>query len=426
MELFDGQETRTYIARCAQQLKAEVEGMSDEDITTCDIQEWTDYLVDKYTIATITLFDDELTHQVDRAKIRRHNAFAGYDPYEPRYFEVDGYKITFHMPYDGDANLFHLRPSSRILKRFEAANLSAPRGEECGVVSLSFEYTAKDLESHSENMLEYVRKQFENDFQGYRTMLSNVETDVKAFNAQLPETVRRSLEERRRKAETFAAIHKALEIPLKRSATAPNATPIPLKRIVRKPKQQPRHKPLPEERAISDFDYENINNIIFSTGTTMEKTARTYYRNNEEELRDHLLASLNTHYDNATGETFRKLGKADIHIEFENKAAFIGECKIWHGEKAFDAAVQQALNYTTWRDVKIAVIIFNKENKDFEGVIEKLNDWVGSHTTFHKREAPNRWKCDLYCEDRKAVVKLTVLAFDLFVDQTQFQDSRSN
>ena len=74
MELFDGQETRTYIARCAQQLKAEVEGMSDEDITTCDIQEWTDYLVDKYTIATITLFDDELTHQVDRAKIRRHNS----------------------------------------------------------------------------------------------------------------------------------------------------------------------------------------------------------------------------------------------------------------------------------------------------------------------------------------------------------------
>ncbi len=55
------------------------------------------------------------------------------------------------------------------------------------------------------------------------------------------------------------------------------------------------------------------------------KTARTYYVNTEEELRDHLLATLNTHYDAATGETFRKIGKIDIHIEFDNKAAFVGE-----------------------------------------------------------------------------------------------------
>lgn len=44
-------------------------------------------------------------------------------------------------------------------------------------------------------------------------------------------------------------------------------------------------------------------------GTTMEKTARTYFANTEEELRDHLLATLNTHYESATGETFRKIGK---------------------------------------------------------------------------------------------------------------------
>ena len=68
-------------------------------------------------------------------------------------------------------------------------------------------------------------------------------------------------------------------------------------------------------------------------GTAMEKTAKTYFRNNEEELRDHLLATLNTHYDNTTGETFRKIGKTDILIEFENKAAFIGECKIWYGKE---------------------------------------------------------------------------------------------
>lgn len=72
-------------------------------------------------------------------------------------------------------------------------------------------------------------------------------------------------------------------------------------------------------------------------GTSMEKTARTYYNNQEEELRDILLAALNTHYESATGETFRKIGKTDIQIEFENKAAFIGECKIWGGERLLRA-----------------------------------------------------------------------------------------
>ncbi|MFR3882620.1 MAG: hypothetical protein ACLTX6_10210 [Lachnospiraceae bacterium] len=77
--------------------------------------------------------------------------------------------------------------------------------------------------------------------------------------------------------------------------------------------------------------------------------------------RDHLLATLNTHYELATGETFRKIGKTDIHIEFENKAAFIGECKIWHGERLFQGAIQQVINYSTWRDMKVSVIIFNKK-----------------------------------------------------------------
>lgn len=156
----------------------------------------------------------------------------------------------------------------------------------------------------------------------------------------------------------------------------------------------------------------------------MEKTARTYYRNNEEELRDHLLATLNTHYENVTGETFRKIGKTDINIEFENKAAFIGECKIWHGEKLFADAVQQVLNYSTWKDIKVSVIVFNKENQSFQGVVNKINSWVSKNTKSHKRKQVNVWECVLYRTDMNIDIKLDILAFDLFVDKTQFQDRR--
>lgn len=161
-------------------------------------------------------------------------------------------------------------------------------------------------------------------------------------------------------------------------------------------------------------------------GTTMEKTARTYFANTEEELRDHLIATLNTHYDAVTGETFRKLGKTDIHIEFDNKAAFIGECKIWHGIKQFQNAVQQVINYSTWRDLKISVIIFNKENRSFQQIITEIKRWTASNTASCVQPQANIWKCQYRRQDMNVDIQLTILAFDLYVDRSQFKDRRYN
>ena len=159
-------------------------------------------------------------------------------------------------------------------------------------------------------------------------------------------------------------------------------------------------------------------------GITMEKTARTYFANTEEELRDHLLATLNTHYEAVTGETFRKIGKTDIHVEFENKAAFIGECKIWHGESLFQRAIQQVINYSTWRDLKVSVIIFNKENKSFQAILSKIHNWANNNTVSYIQPDANIWKCKYHRQDMNVDIRLTVLAFDLYIDKSQFKDSR--
>lgn len=87
------------------------------------------------------------------------------------------------------------------------------------------------------------------------------------------------------------------------------------------------------------------------------------------------MANLNTHYDSlATGETFSKTGKTDIRIQFNNKAAYIAECKIWHGANEFNKAIKQLFGYITWRDVKTSLIIFNKNNKDFKALLQKINE----------------------------------------------------
>ena len=285
-------------------------------------------------------------------------------------------------------------------------------------------HTKQELQDKGDAMAEYVQKQFENEFSSYKTMIGNVNAEVTSFNSGLTASAMSLLEKRKKKADSFSAINNALQIPLTASKNAPNTKPIQLKRIVRQSSAKPTVKTAIPEPCISDSDYENINNIILMCGTTMEKTARTYFANTEEELRDHLLATLNTHYESATGETFRKIGKTDIHIEFENKAAFIGECKIWHGERLFQGAIQQVINYSTWRDMKVSVIIFNKENQSFPAIISKIKSWADSNTVSYTQPQANIWKCKYHRQDMNVDIQLMILAFDLYVDKSQFKDSR--
>ena len=397
--------------------------MSDAEIVSCDFQEWSTYLADKYAITPITLFETNIERTLTETKVKRANPFRGH-PLERDFFEIDGVCVTFKIPFDGNPDLFELQPSSRILTRFRTERFVAPHGDDCGSFTLDFEYTRQELQDKGEKMLEYVQKQFDHNFGSYKTMIGYVNAEVASYNNGLSASALKLLEERKKKADSFSAISAALQIPLTTSKNAPNTKPIPLKRIVRQPSAKPTIPPTPTEPYISDGDYENINNIISMCGTTMEKTARTYYANTEEELRDHLLAALNTHYEAATGETFRKIGKTDIHIEFENKAAFIGECKIWHGERMFQDAIQQVINYSTWRDLKVSVIIFNKENKSFQPILAKIQSWVDTNSASYTQPQANIWKCKYHRQDMNVDIQLTILVFDLYVDKSQFKDPR--
>lgn len=424
-EFFNGTDSRNYFSLIYSKMKTEVEQMSDAEIISCNFEEWVGYLATRYSVVPISIFETNIEKSLSETKVKRANPFHGH-PCERDFFEIDGVQVTFKIPFDGEPDLFELQPSSFLLSRFATNSFVIPHDEECGSFTLDFEYTKQELQDKGDAMAEYVQKQFENEFRNYKTMINNVNAEVTSFNNGLETSAMRLLEERKKKADSFSAISNALQIPLTASKNAPNTKPIQLKRIVRQPSVKPTAKPLTPEPCISDGDYENINNIISMCGTTMEKTARTYFANTEEELRDHLLATLNTHYDAATGETFRKIGKTDIHIEFDNKAAFIGECKIWHGESLFQGAIQQVINYSTWRDLKVSVIIFNKNNQSFPAILSKIKSWADANTVSYTQPQANIWKCKYHRQDMNVDIQLAILAFDLYVDKSQFKDSRYN
>jgi hypothetical protein len=117
-----------------------------------------------------------------------------------------------------------------------------------------------------------------------------------------------------------------------------------------------------------------------------------------------------------TGETFNAEGKTDILIRHEGRNIFIAECKFWHGEKAYLETIDQVLSYLSWRDTKIAVIIFNK-NRDFSGVLEKVKEATRQHPRFKsgpKVEDETRFRYIFgQRDDANREVILTVLAFDV-------------
>ena len=92
----------------------------------------------------------------------------------------------------------------------------------------------------------------------------------------------------------------------------------------------------------------------------------------------------------------------------------------------FQEAIQQVINYSTWRDVKVSVIVFNKENQSFPGILSKIKNWADANTVSYSQPKANIWKCKYHREDMNIDIQLTVLAFDLYVDKTQFKDKRYN
>lgn len=277
---------------------------------------------------------------------------------------IDGYKITFTIPFDGDEDLLDLRPSSYYMQSFPVDRVISPTDDEYGKIIFSLEYTKSELQ-RSENSNEIVQKGFQQEIDTYFKTIETINQEVKSYNNGLSNIVKKYLEARLQKANDYLQMRERLELPLKLNVNAPNTKPIVLKKVKKKKEISFPSKKEPEKNyEISDVHYENIKSIISLACVSMEKTARTFSKLLEEELRDIILSNLNTHYQGtASGETFNKVGKTDIYIPFENKAAYVAECKIWHGSKKFVEAVDQLCSYTTWRETKTSLIILIKKIK---------------------------------------------------------------
>ena len=307
------------------------------------------------------------------------------------------------------------------MQSFPVDRVVAPTEDDYGKILYSMEFPKKELQG-KENSNEFVQKRFEQEMKTYFSTIDAINQEVKRYNSGLANTIRQYLNQRLQKANDYLQMRERLELPLKLNENAPNTKPILLKKNKKKKEVTFPDKKAPEkEYEISNADYENIKNIILLACTSMEKSARTFTKLLEEELRDVILSNLNTHYQGtASGETFNKVGKTDIYIPFENKAAYIAECKVWHGNKKFLEAIDQLCGYTTWRDTKTSLIIFNKDNKDFGALLDGIDKSLRGLERCREmlRVGRNQWQGVFTKEaDSKDTLTINVTVYDLYVKE---------
>lgn len=113
-----------------------------------------------------------------------------------------------------------------------------------------------------------------------------------------------------------------------------------------------------------------------------EKTPQTYARFGETNLRDLLLANLNSVFEGkATAETFNSQGKTDIYLNLDKGSILVSECQFYGGEALYHKTIDQLLGYLTWRQ-NYGIMISFCNQKNFTRVLDDAESIIKKHSSY--------------------------------------------
>jgi hypothetical protein len=381
-------------------LAKEVQAMASDYILRTPEEGLFRYLVDKWTLALPVLGQAEIQGtedvEIDVSWQRDRYFRAGTRPVVP------GTRFTLAVTYEGDPDLFdfgvYMGPSI-------AGNVLRDRNE----LHL---YAQFDNQSLTKEAADAALK---GQLEAVTQMLARVKPEVDQYQAALPTLVTEHLGRARARAEKSHSVSASLSFPLRRK-DAPSQ-PVP---VTRKPLAVTRPQPssAPPSSILQLQAYNEILDMLSNMSEAMERSPEAYEGLSEEFLRDHFLMTLNANFGGgATGETFNVSGKTDILIRVEGRVVFVAECKFWKGGEGLRQTIDQLIAYLSWRDTKVAVLLFNRR-KDFAAVLSKIPGSVAEHkdhiATVPGYNYPNRFRYRFKHNDAAGgEMLLTVMAFNV-------------
>lgn len=403
-DLFNGPTIHEVTQKRERQLVAEINDFTSSYILNVSVDDLCEHLYEKYRFNVPSLRLDEIyISESGEADIDvRYDPLRNiFDRGTPVY--VKGTFVVFAVPFDGDPDIFRYNP-----------NLIGGRIPQGLITRDALELR---YESTEHNPVA-VRAAFDKEIQIIQQRLGMVSSLVKEFNTRISQVARERITQRRDKILKDQDMTAALGFPIKRLDNAPQTYSVPVTRkrlSVSPPTASP--ESFKAEPALGMQEYEQILNIVSNMVTVMERSPRAFRGMEEEDLRQHFLVQLNGQYEGqATGETFNYEGKTDISIRSEGRNIFIAECKIWRGKAELKKALDQLISYTSWRDTKTALIVFNR-TKNLSAVLPVIPETVQTHPNFKRQLEYNNetgFRFILHQrDDRNREFYLTILVFDV-------------
>jgi len=392
-QLFWDRPWRELESQIESQLGSEIRRIETDRVLGTSLDALADDFVDKFRFDIPALLREEIRSEPPTEILREE--FPGQR----------GTRVELTVPFSGDANLFAVTPTS--------FNSNPPRGKlshSDNTITLIFEGM------HLAGQSEMVQRDFDQKIRLIEQYLEWLGSDLTRFNDKLPALVRGILDTRYEKLRTDRELVASLKYPIRERPGVAGTYVAPIRRKVA-PTVPPTATPFEPEPVLATQDYENILTALNSMALVMERSPTAFKGMNEETLRTLFLVPLNGIYEGeATGETFNYQGKTDILIRSKDRNIFIAECAFWKGPAALTEKLDQLLGYSSWRDTKVAVLIFNL-NKDFSRVLDAIQNTVPKHTNWKRTvgrlsETSFRYNFTQRDDPNREMV-LTVLAFDV-------------
>lgn len=400
IESFSEIDGDSYIQQLTKKLSDEIDAKRKEYIIGVDEDEYKNYLYDKHKLDPLIIdFNSEYIATPSVQKEWREG-WRGYD----NKYQIDVYKFTVTYVFLGSADIFRVRPS-----RYTMVHTLLFINDKEKKVSFSFFVDKTDPDE--------FRIQKENSFKAAFSNYERANEVSDQWNNRLKDLIKLLFDKKKNKYIKENNFFEAINVKVNADTASVFVSPTIIKKDIPQPIVSA-NKEFSSDPMMSKDMYDNILKVIYESGKSMEKKPSLYQNKDEEGLRDQFLFVLETRYEGttATGETFNRNGKTDIILKYSPDASnlFVAECKFWHGSSEFLKAISQLLGYLTWRDSKVALIIFVK-NKDFSNVVNVIKADIKSHLCFEK-EIGNRGETSLSYifhleQDIQRKVFLEIIAF---------------
>ncbi|MDB5124845.1 MAG: hypothetical protein JWP94_2974 [Mucilaginibacter sp.] len=373
-----GQSFNAYYSDALEKAKKQILHETDTQIIGSEVDQLADFYYQRYALTPIEFAADGLAFEIKR-EIRTISAGRrewGYREDGDFDFEYQSAIITIPIQPNPNLELIKiLHGSTRYLDGFEEAvkyntyEVSYSFDTKWYGGNLPDDQIANQVNSISEQLIQTLASKNDN---------------IQIQNANLNNNIKEVITQRRSQIEEdkgrLDSLTQKIRIPLKQSAQSQikniNISP---KEFVRVDKPTPK---LPEQLIFDEDKLSPILDFIEFQMQSLERTPGTVKSLGEEQLRDLILSALNGAFKgDATGETFVKKGKTDIHLKIQKGEILIFECKNWGGEKIYTGTIDQLIGYVTWRQNYGVIIMFCK-NRDFTKILTQIPQVIQSHAGY--------------------------------------------